>query len=203
MSIRQIFTGDLAVLPTHAFGSRSLTWWGVIAYMMIEGGGFALAGGAYLYLMSQETVWPPASMPPDLLPGLLFTIIILISEIPNFLLKKAAEKEERERVILLITLLDLMGLGLLVIRGFEFAHLNVRWSDNAYGSILWALLILHTIHILTDWAESVVLTALMITEHGKEPRRFVDVSEDALYWRFVWITWLPIFALIYLVPRWV
>jgi heme/copper-type cytochrome/quinol oxidase subunit 3 len=142
-------------------------------------------------------------LPPDLLPGALFTIIILLSEIPNTLLKKAAEKEQRERVILLITLLDLMGLVLLVIRGFEFAHLNVRWSDNAYGSILWALLLLHTIHILTDWAESVVLTVLMCTDHGKVPRRFVDVSEDALYWRFVWITWLPIFALIYLVPRWV
>ena len=203
MTPQQIFTGDLAILPTHAFGARSLTWWGVIAYMLIEGGGFALAGGAYFYLMSQETVWPPASMPPDLLPGLLFTIIILISEIPNLLLKKAAEKEQRERVILLIALLDLIGLVILVIRGFEFAHINVRWSDNAYGSILWALLILHTIHILTDWAESVVLTALMCTEHGKEPRRFVDVSEDALYWRFVWITWLPVFALIYLVPRWV
>jgi len=203
MSARQIFTGDLAILPTCAFGSRSLTWWGVIAYMLIEGGGFALAGGSYLYLMSQETVWPPASMPPDLLPGALFTIIILLSEIPNVLLKKAAEAQQRERVILLIVLLDLIGVGLLVIRGFEFAHVNVRWSDNAYGSILWALLILHTIHILTDWAESVVLTVLMCTEHGKEPRRFVDISEDALYWRFVWITWLPIFALIYLVPRWV
>jgi len=203
MSARQVFTGDLAVLPTHAFGARSLTWWGVIAYMLIEGGGFALAGGAYLYLMSQETVWPPASMPPDLLPGLLFTAIILISEIPNTLLKKAAETEQRARVIWLITLLDLFGVILLVIRGFEFAHLNVRWSDNAYGSILWGLLILHTIHILTDWAESVVLTVLMWTRHGKEPRRFVDVSEDALYWRFVWITWLPIFTLIYLVPRWV
>ena len=203
MSARQIFTGDLAILPTCAFGSRSLTWWGVIAYMLIEGGGFALAGGSYLYLMSQETVWPPASMPPDLLPGALFTIIILLSEIPNVLLKKTAEAQQRERVILLIVLLDLIGVGLLVIRGFEFAHVNVRWSDNAYGSILWALLILHTIHILTDWAESVVLTVLMCTEHGKEPRRFVDISEDALYWRFVWITWLPIFALIYLVPRWV
>ena len=41
----------------------------------------------------------------------------------------------------------------------------------------------------------------MFTGHGQEPRRFVDVSEDALYWRFVWITWLPIFALLYLVPR--
>jgi len=203
MSIRQTFTGDLRVLPTHGFGIRSLTWWGVIAYMLIEGGGFALAGGAYLYLMSQETVWPPASLPPDLLPGALFTAIILLSEIPNALLKKAAEEQQRARVLRLIVLLDLIGVVLLVIRGFEFAHIHVRWSDNAYGSILWALLILHTIHILTDWAESVVLTALMFTGHGKEPRRFTDVSEDALYWRFVWITWLPIFTLIYLVPRFV
>ena len=203
MSARQIFTGDLAILPTHAFGSRSLTWWGVIGYMMLEGSGFALAGGAYFYLMSQETVWPPASFPPALLPGLLFTVIILLSEIPNILLKKAAEAEQQSKVQLWIVVLDLIGLLLLVIRGFEFAHINVRWSDNAYGSILWALLILHTIHVLTDWAESVVLTALIFTRHGKEPRRFVDVSEDALYWRFVWITWLPIFALIYLVPRFV
>ena len=201
MSTRQTFTGDLSVLPTHGFGMRSLTWWGVIAYMLIEGGGFALMGGAYLYLMSQETVWPPASLPPDLLPGILFTIIILLSEIPNTLLKKAAEAQQRDRVLLFLVLLDLIGVVLFVIRGFEFAHINVRWSDNAYGSILWALLLLHTIHILTDWAESVVLTALMYTGHGHEPRRFVDVSEDALYWRFVWATWLPIFALIYLVPR--
>ena len=203
MSMRQTFAGDLAVLPTHAFGTRSLTWWGVIAYMLIEGGGFALAAGAYFFLMSQETVWPPSSHPPDLLPGVLFTLIILLSEIPNTLLKKPAESEQRRRVLLLTVLLDLFGLALLVIRGFEFAHINVRWSDNAYGSIVWALLLLHTIHILTDWAESVVLTALMFTRHGTEPRRFVDVSEDALYWRFVWITWLPIFALLYLAPRFV
>jgi heme/copper-type cytochrome/quinol oxidase subunit 3 len=203
MSKPQIFTGDLAVLPTCGFGIRSLTWWGVIAYMLIEGGGFALAGGSYFYLMSQETVWPPASHPPDLLPGALFTIIILLSEIPNTLLKKAAEAQQRAPVLRWIVLLDLIGLVLLVIRGFEFAHINVRWSDNAYGSILWALLLLHTVHILTDWAESVVLTGLMFTGHGEEPRRFVDVSEDALYWRFVWIAWLPIFTLLYLVPRFV
>jgi len=65
------------------------------------------------------------------------------------------------------------------------------------------LLLLHTIHILTDWVDSVVLTALMFTGHGEGPRRFVDVSENSLYWRFVWLTWIPIFALLYLVPRFV
>jgi cytochrome c oxidase subunit 3 len=201
MSNERVFVGDLRALPTHAFGMRSLTWWGVIAYMLIEGGAFALTAGAYLFLMSQETVWPPASLPPALLPGALFTAIILLSELPNNILKKASEAGQLGKVRFWIIVLDLVGLVLFVIRGFEFVHLNVRWSDNAYGSIVWALLLLHTIHVVSDWVESVVLTALMFTRHGEQPRRFVDVSEDCLYWRFVWITWIPLFALIYLVPR--
>src|SRR5207237_9522236 len=31
------FTTDLAPLPTHAFGHRSSTWWGIIAFFLIQG----------------------------------------------------------------------------------------------------------------------------------------------------------------------
>ncbi|HWW66170.1 MAG TPA: cytochrome c oxidase subunit 3 [Sphingomonadaceae bacterium] len=199
MSKPSSFAGDLSGLPTHAFGARSLTWWGVIAYMLIEGTAFALAGASYLFLMSQEQNWPPARLP-DLLAGTLFTVVILLSELPNIILKKAAEKEDLAQVRRWLIILDLIGLLLLVIRGFEFQMINVRWNDNAYGSIAWALLLLHTVHILTDWVDSAVLTALMFTPHGKG-RRFVDVSEDCLYWRFVWLTWLPIYLLLYWAPR--
>ena len=34
-----------------------------------------------------------------------------------------------------------------------------------------------------------------------DEQRFVDVSENALYWYFVVISWLPIYAVIYLAPR--
>ena len=65
------------------------------------------------------------------------------------------------------------------------------------------LLVLHTVHVLTDWVDTVVLAALFFTPQKRSMRRFVDVSENSLYWRFVWLTWLPIYALIYWVPRWV
>jgi len=198
------FTGDLSSLPTHAFGHRALTWWGVMAFFLIEGTFFLLAMATYFYLMNQEQLWPPSPfLPPDLLAGTLFTILMLVSEIPNSLLKQAAEKGKLRQVRQLMPLLSIIGLALLVLRGFEFASLNVLWSDNAYGSIVWTLLFLHTTHILTDWGDTVVLTALMFTEHGVEGRRFVDVSENAVYWRFVWIAWLPIYLLLYWLPRWV
>jgi len=43
MTLPVHFTRDLSELPTHAFGTRSLTWWGVVGFMLIEGTGFALA----------------------------------------------------------------------------------------------------------------------------------------------------------------
>jgi cytochrome c oxidase subunit III len=202
MSLKPSFTRDLAELPTHAFSYRSLTWWGIIGFMVIEGAAFAMAVAAYFFLMSQEQEWAPGrTLPPDLLAGTLFTIVMLLSEIPNSMIKKAAESYDSKAVRMLLPWMVGIGALLFIIRGFEFNSLNVLWYDNAYGSIIWALLFLHTLHVATDWIDTVVLWRLMNTPHGEEPRRLVDVDENALYWRFVWLTWLPIYALIYWLPR--
>ena len=204
MTIQPRFTGDLAELPTHAFGHRSLTWWGVIAFMVIEGTFFAMAFAAYFMLMNYQATWPPEPVgPPFLAAGTLFTLLMLLSELPNSLIKKAAEAEKIGPVRMGLVLMSFIGIVLMVLRGLEFASLNVQWTDNPYGSVLWLLLLLHTTHVLTDLVDTFVLTALMFTRHGLEGRRFVDVSENSLYWRFVWLTWLPIYLLIYWLPRWV
>jgi cytochrome c oxidase subunit I+III len=59
---------------------------------------------------------------------------------------------------------------------------------------------LHTFHLVTDVVDTAVLTALMFTAHV-EPRRFVDVNENALYWDFVVLGWLPVYFTIYFAPR--
>ena len=196
------FVEDVSVLPTHAFGHRSLTWWGIIAFMVIEGSFFALAIAAYFFLMAQEQQWAPGPwQPPGLVAGTLFTLVILLSEIPNSIIKKAAEAYDVATVRKLLPVMVAVGLLLIVIRAFEFNSLHVLWYESAYGSIIWALLFLHTTHILTDWGDTVVLWWLMKTPHGKDPRRLVDCEENALYWRFVWLSWIPIYALTYWVPR--
>ena len=196
------FTDDVAGLPTYKFGTSSLTWWGIIGFMLIEGTAFGLAFAAYFFLMGHEQGWPPEGRAaPDVLAGTLFTILILASEVPNTMLKKAANERDVPTVRILLPVMVLIGILLLVIRGFEFNSLNVRWTDNAYGSIIWALLLLHTTHILTDWFDTVVLTFLMRTPLGYEGRRLVDTDENSLYWRYVWLLWIPIYLMIYWVPR--
>jgi len=201
--IREVrFTDDVSELPTHKFGPSSLTWWGIIGFMVIEGAAFGLAFAAYFFLMGHEQGWPPEGrQAPDLLAGTLFTILILLSEFPNTLIKRAAHERDVPTIRLLMGVMIAIGAVLLVIRGFEFNSLNVRWTDDAYGSIIWALLLLHTSHILTDWMDTVVLWALMLTNVGWEGRRLVDVDENSLYWRYVWLLWIPIYLMIYWVPR--
>jgi cytochrome c oxidase subunit III len=204
MSIEPHFTEDVSELPNDILGSGSLTWWGTLGFMVIEGVAFGLTFAAYFFLMNQEQSWPPQPWPaPEWLAGTLFTVLILLSEIPNVMIKKAALANDTDKIRRLLPLMALIGLVLLVIRGFEFPSLNINWYENAYGSILWALLILHTVHILTDWVDTLVLAALVRTRLGYERRRMIDVDENSMYWRFVWLTWLPIYLMIYWVPRWV
>jgi heme/copper-type cytochrome/quinol oxidase subunit 3 len=202
MILEPRFTDDLADLPTHKFGPSSLTWWGIIAFMVIEGGFFMLTFAAYFFLMGHEQGWPPEGrQAPDVLAGTLFTIVIILREIPNTMIKKAARAGDIPAIRRLILVMTAVGAILLVIRGFEFNSLNCRWTDDAYGSIIWALLLLHTTHLITDWGDTVVLGALIYTPVAYEGRRQVDVDENSLYWRYVWLLWLPIYLMIYWVPR--
>jgi cytochrome c oxidase subunit 3 len=192
---------DLSQLPLHGMGSASLTWWGTLGFMLIEGSGFALVLAVYLYLASIAPEWPLGAPPPDLLPGTILTVLLLASVIPNLLIARWAQHEDLGKVRIGLIVMALFGALPLVPRAFEFPALQVLWDSNAYGSITWTLLGLHTTHLITDLADTVVLLAVMFTRHGSNRRRFGDVQDNAMYWNFVVLTWLPIYACIYGIPR--
>jgi len=192
---------NLSHLPLHGSGTASPTWWGTLAFMLIEGTGFALVIAVYLYLMSIAKTWPTDAPPPDLLPGTLITLLLIASAVPNVMVSRAAGKKNMRAVRIGLIVMSLLGIAALAIRPFEFPALHVRWDSNAYGSITWVILGLHTTHILTDLIDTFVLTALMFTRHGDNPRRFGDVEDNAMYWNFVVLTWLPIYVCLYWVPR--
>lgn len=192
---------DLSHLPLHGLGTASLTWWGTCAFMLIEGTGFALSVAVYLYLMSQAPAWPIDAPAPDLLAGTLLTCLLLISLVPNLLLRRWAEREDLHKVRIGLVVMTVAGVLPLIVRIFEFPALHVSWDDSAYGSITWLMLGLHTTHILTDVVDTVVLMALMFSRHADNPRRYGDVSDNVMYWNFVVATWVPIYICLYWVPR--
>jgi cytochrome c oxidase subunit I+III len=193
---------DVSPLPTYAFGHRSVLWWGTMCMMAIEGMAFALAITAYIYVKGRMPHWPDGVPNPSLLWGTVNLVILIVSGVPNELTKRAAEKFDRGGVKLWLTISVLFAAAFSAVRFVEFSALNVRWDTNAYGSVTWLLLGLHTAHVVTDLLDSIVLDVMMFTGPVEEAR-FVDVSENAFYYYFVIVTWLPIYGVLYLAPRFV
>ncbi|HET7844331.1 MAG TPA: cytochrome c oxidase subunit 3 [Xanthomonadales bacterium] len=192
---------DLSALPDHACGPASLGWWGVLGFILIEGMGFVLLAGSYFYLVPFEQRWPPASPPPDLLWGTIFTIVAIASEWPNAMAARAAKAGNREMARSMLLVMVALGLLLVGIRFAEFAHLNVGWEDNAYGSILWATIVVHAFHLITDLYDSAVLAAIAHVK-GLDGRRLSDVDDNTMYWHFIVWSWVALYVLLYWVPRW-
>ena len=193
-------TIDVRHLPSFGFSHRSLMWWATAGLMLIEGTAFAIAVAMYFYLRDINAAWPLNAPPPDWRWGTLNTGVLLASLVPNQFVKRAAERLERRAARAWLVVCLLFALAFLVVRTLEFTALNVTWYANAYGSIVWFLLGLHTTHLVTDTIDTLVLAVLLYTGPF-EGRRFVDTSENALYWYFVVLSWLPIYAVIYLAPR--
>jgi heme/copper-type cytochrome/quinol oxidase subunit 3 len=192
---------DLRHLPDHAFGHRMPIWWGTIGFMVIEGSGFVMTIAAFFYLAGQNPDWPAVPKLPSPWIGTLLALFLLATELPNFWVKRSIKRFDLRGTRLGMLVMSGVGLVAVAIRGFEFGALNCRWDTNAFGSLIWALIFLHTSHIVVDVAETCVMTA-MVYIGPLEARRFVDLSENAEYWDFVVLTWIPVYAVIYWVPRW-
>lgn len=193
-------TIDVRHLPSFGFSSRGLLWWATAGLMLIEGTAFAIGIAMYFYLRDINAAWPLNAPPPDWRWGAVNTAVLIVSMVPNEFVKRASQRQDRRATRIWIVVCLLFAVAFLGVRVLEFASLNVTWYANAYGSIVWFLLGLHTTHLVTDTIDTAVLAVLLYIGPFQR-RRFVDASENALYWYFVVLSWLPIYAVIYLAPR--
>ena len=202
MSARPVHVvGDLGHLPRSVSGHRNVVWWGNFGFMLIEGMAFLLAAGCAFYLVGVNPSWPPSGdRPPDLLWGTLFTVALMASEAPNLLLLGKAKQKDEQAVRRLALLMCAIGLVLVILRGFEFAHLGVGWQRDAYGGVIWMLMLLHSTHIVTELGEAGVQTLWLYT-HEVGDDQFADEEDGANYWTFVVLAWLPIYGIVYWLPR--
>jgi heme/copper-type cytochrome/quinol oxidase subunit 3 len=155
----------------------------------------------YFYLRLKVSEWPPSLPNPDLFYGTANLVLVIVSLLPAAIAQKKAEAFDLAGVRLWLGVLVAFGIVAVVLRAFEYASLNCRWDDNAYGSIVWVLLSLHTIHVATDVVDSAVLLTLAFVGPNSK-QRFVDYSENSLYWFFIVAWWVPIYLTIYYMPRW-
>jgi cytochrome c oxidase subunit I+III len=192
---------DVSRLPAVASGPRATIWWGVLGLVTIEGTMFGLLVATYFYLPQNFSEWPPlGTRLPDLTAGTINMALLLASLWPMRLAHRAALEEHRQPIWIALAACIVIGAVSLVLRGLEFNAMHSRWDTNAYGSVVWTILGMHTIHVIASSLENVLL-ALLMRAGPVERKHFVDVNVNAIYWYFVVLAWLPIYAILYFAPR--
>ena len=194
--IRRPLTLDVSGLPSVAFGHRNTTWLANVFFMAIEGMMFALMFATYFYLRTRSTDWPPGHLPPALKYGAANAVILCLSVIPAWVVRKKAPELDRRVVRNGLLALSLFALVATIIRVFEFSALNCRWTDDAYSSTVWVLIGMHSGHLVTELIETGVLLAISFTPK-MEGTRLADAAINSDYWFFVVATGLIVDLLIY------
>lgn len=175
---------DASDLPTIVFRERNPIFWGNVLYMTIEGAMFAMVFASYFYLRTRTSEWPPGVNPPYLWYGVANTVLLVLSIAPARWVQLRARAADLGGSRIGLVILAAIGAVALVIRVLEFPALNCRWDTNAYGSMVWAMLILHTGHLLTEWVETLVMIAFASSSR-MEGKRFPDFDVNSDYWYFV------------------
>jgi cytochrome c oxidase subunit III len=192
---------DVSKLPDYAFGHRGHIWLGTSLFAIIEGSSVLIAIFVYFYLRRNFDAWPPPRVaPPDLLIGTISFALLLASAIPAFMVHRKSRELDMKGTQLWQVVLAVASALLVVTRAFEFAHLNTRWDEHAYGSAVWVLLGFHTTIFIVDVFDTFVVTALaFIGPWGV--KHFSDAEDGAFYWFYTIVLWIPGYIVLYLVPR--
>jgi cytochrome c oxidase subunit 3 len=202
---------DVSNLPGTVLDHRSPIWWGNILLLAIETTMFALLAAMYFYVRVVDfSVWPPPqpsrippiyNSAPDLLVPTINLFILLLSVWPMVWADRACLKRKVAAVATGLVLCVLLGIGVIVIRFFEFKSLHFRWDDNAYASIVWSIVGLHLTHLVIATAENLIML-LWILVHGLDDKHARDVRVTATYWYWVAGIWIVFYFIIWGGARW-
>lgn len=188
---------DVSNLPSYAFGRRDPRWLAVMLLIAIEGSVFGLMLFAYFYVRTRLEVWPPtAPGPRELAYGGAVLATMAASTLTMHFVNRAAYRADLAGAARWLGATTALSALALLLRGLELSGLPFRWDSNVFGSLFWGVLSLHTLHLLTGNVENALFLALL--HRGPlEKKHLVDLEMNGLYWYFVVVSWLPLYAILY------
>jgi cytochrome c oxidase subunit I+III len=192
--------GDVSRLPSNTFGHRSMMWWGTVGFIVIEGSTLFICAVSYFYLRKNFLTWPPEGVfRPGLAAAAVQAGLMVISNGPMLLVDKAARRLDLQAVRAGMLICSLLAVVMCIVRVLEFQALHVRWDSGAYGSAAWGILVAHSTLLLLQTIETLVFTAILYSSRTEE-RHLSAAVDNALYWYFMTLVWLPLAAVVYLSP---
>lgn len=186
---------------TRMASRRHPLWWGVLGAVTIEATIVAGLIASYFYLMAGAAEWPPEGVdPPELSWPTVNLVLLLASAGTMYWAGWGMDRGSRLICTLGTGASTLLATIVVAIRSLQLAELDVGWTSHAYGSIVWAIMVFHYIHVVSAILGTAVVTWLAAVGYFTRERQ-LGVVVDTLYWYFVAGAWIPLYLVLYWTPR--
>jgi len=193
-----------ATAPLHpptstGLNSRKMVFW---AFLGSECMFFGSLIATYLVYRGRDQVGPH---PHDIL-NIPFTsisaFVLLMSSLTMVLALAAVQRGNARGTKVWLAATALLGMTFIAGQCFEFTHFfydGLHLQTNLFGATFFVLTGFHGTHVTIGviW----LWTLWTMAMKGKLPQeRALDVEIAGLYWHFVDVVWILIFAVVYLIP---
>lgn len=193
---------DVSEYPALVQGPRGSLWWGMAGLILIEVVVFTALIATYYYLKFLNPHWPPAGEPlPKIVLPTINTLVLIGSSLAVFYGDSAiSERGDTRGLVIGMGAAMLLGVVFLVLKVIEYSQVEYFWDTNAYGSIVWTMIVFHSSHVLSVVLKTITVLALAYKGHWTR-ERCQGVKVNGLYWHFVVVIWIPLYITIYWTPR--
>ncbi|MCM8794362.1 MAG: cytochrome c oxidase subunit 3 [Candidatus Omnitrophica bacterium] len=157
--------------------------------------------GSYIVLRLGSAGWPaPGSVLNTPLLGI-NTTVLLTSSLTMALSLNAIQQGRPRSCVLFLLATALLGLIFIVIKGLDYIHMirhGFTISTNLFGSCYYLLTGFHALHVLSGVI--LILTLAAGAARGAySPSHYGRIESSGLYWHFIDIVWVILFAILCLV----
>jgi cytochrome c oxidase subunit III len=197
--VAEIAVAEPQRLPVGPIGRHGLGWWGAGTLVASEAALFGYLLFAYFYIGATAQPGWLFEPTPSLRLALPNTILLLSSSLAAWFGERGVLKQRGTQALLGFCCALLLGTIFAVIQTFEWRAKTYSLGSSSYGSLYFVTTGFHMAHVLIGIA---VLAAILVWTALDyfSPRRRLSVSAGVLYWHFVDIIWLLVFATYYVTP---
>lgn len=192
--------------PTAAAAPRSASngWWGMVLFVATEATLFAVLLASYFYVRFKTTGgWPPDGISdPKLLRAVVMTILLVASSLFVHAAESGIRRGSRRALVLGLAGGFLLGLAFFGLQLWETVVVAREFTPktDTYGSLFFTITGAHSAHLVVG----LLLVAWIQVRAwfgAYTQRRHLGVQMAAIYWHFVVVLQVAIFATLYLSPR--
>ena len=180
---------------------RPTPWWGMVCLIMTEATIFAALIGSYFFYRAGSKQWPPPGVEePKLTLSIIMSFVLWGSSIPMLMAERGIKHGRQRALRFGLMAAWIMGAAFVGYSMKDFAELKFRWGENAYSSIYYTTVGLHTFHVFVGLMMSIVVQ-IKAWQRKFSAERHVTVQVYAMYWHFVDAVWLVVMPTFILSPH--